>query len=367
MPNSFKFNSSTIESLSLRKGNIYIGVGDVGKGPTSLTGFKASPSFGTASSLIGLHRGEGVFSWYRNFSDSELISRTNRIDTSNVRTTKEECFSYFGEQLDKIVLNREYESIVTNGLVLNLDAGFLPSYPTTNTSWYDLSGNQPEGTLVNGPTFSTDGGGSIVFDGSNDFCQINGSGNLNFGVNDNFTIEIWFNLLSIPPSGNTSALCCKSNCVGIDWYFPSPGGIKVRVGIRNTPNGQQSFESNQNMNLNRWYQVIFTFFPNQSDGIKIFINGVLDRSASNVGFSEFSDVTKNFIIAGNSALGGTPTHTNINKSRVLMYNRALSASEILQNYNATKDRYITTTTTTTSTTTIGGGGQDPGEEGGEKY
>jgi hypothetical protein len=342
MPNSFKFNSSTTESLSLRKYNIYIGVGDVGKGPTSLTGFKGSPSFGTASSLIGLHRGEGVFSWYRNFSDSELISRTNRIDTSIVRTTKEECFSYFAEQSDKIVLNRQYESIVTNGLVLNLDAGFLPSYPTTGDAWYDLSLNPTEGGLVNTPTFDSGNGGSIVFDGSNDYVFVNLSSDIL--SNTTYTKTAWFYVTSF--LNNNNNIISGGNAAQHAFWLA--GTDKLRAGH----NGLWStVVSTTTLALNTWYFGAVSF--STTDGWKLYVNGIQESTSAN---------TTTFSGNGGVLIGAYNLGQNVFNGRISLaqiYNRVLSASEILQNYNATKDRYITTTTTT-STTTIGEVGQPPG-------
>ena len=66
-------------------------------------------------------------------------------------------------------------SVVTAGLQLYLDAGNASSYPGSGTTWTDLSGNNLTGTLTNGPTYSATNGGSIVFDGSNDYVQCSGS------------------------------------------------------------------------------------------------------------------------------------------------------------------------------------------------
>ena len=66
-------------------------------------------------------------------------------------------------------------SVVTTGLQLYLDAGNASSYSGTGTSWNDLSGNGRNGTLTNNPTYSSADGGSIVFDGNNDFVQCSGS------------------------------------------------------------------------------------------------------------------------------------------------------------------------------------------------
>jgi hypothetical protein len=66
-------------------------------------------------------------------------------------------------------------SVVTTGLQLYLDAGNASSYSGSGTAWNDLSGNSRNGTLTNGPTYSATNGGSIVFDGSNDYVQCSGS------------------------------------------------------------------------------------------------------------------------------------------------------------------------------------------------
>ena len=77
-------------------------------------------------------------------------------------------------------------SLVMNGLVLCLDAGNSKSYPGTGTTWTDLSGNGNNGTLTNGPTYSSANGGSLVFDGTNDYTQTPLSGTF-----PQITVEFW--------------------------------------------------------------------------------------------------------------------------------------------------------------------------------
>ena len=72
-------------------------------------------------------------------------------------------------------INEASPSVVTTGLQLYLDAGNASSYPGSGTTWTDLSGNSRTGTLTNGPTYSGTNGGSIVFDGTNDYVQCTGS------------------------------------------------------------------------------------------------------------------------------------------------------------------------------------------------
>jgi hypothetical protein len=86
---------------------------------------------------------------------------------------------------------------VTSGLVLELDAGNIKSYPTTGTTWFDKSGNARNGTLTNGPTFNTGSLGSIVFDGVDDYVSL---GTFNGLGSTNRTISVWFRITSLPAS-----------------------------------------------------------------------------------------------------------------------------------------------------------------------
>jgi hypothetical protein len=82
-------------------------------------------------------------------------------------------------------------STITDNLVLYLDAANTKSYPTTGTTWSDLSGYRNNGALTNGPTFTTANSGGIVFDGTNDATLLTASSIWNVG-SSNFTIEFWF-------------------------------------------------------------------------------------------------------------------------------------------------------------------------------
>jgi hypothetical protein len=81
--------------------------------------------------------------------------------------------------------------IVTDGLVLSLDAANKKSYPGSGTAWTDLSGAGKSGTLTNGPVFSSDNVGIIDFDGSNDYIQLQSDGTGTFN-NQIFSLGMWF-------------------------------------------------------------------------------------------------------------------------------------------------------------------------------
>ena len=86
------------------------------------------------------------------------------------------------------MLFRSYPPIVTSGMVINLDAAFTPSYPTTGNNWYDLGLSGKTGTLENGPTFNSTYGGGIVLDGVDDSYSITG---VDMGTSA-FTLDCWF-------------------------------------------------------------------------------------------------------------------------------------------------------------------------------
>lgn len=185
---------------------------------------------------------------------------------------------------------------------------------------------------------SFDSAGQPITDGTDDQIVVSGADNLNFGVGSRFTIETVVKLLAMPTSGNTSAICCKQTCVGIDWYYPSATGIKFRYGIRNSTNGQQTSESSV-VDLNKWYHVVFTYEPKSSTGMKLYVNAVHQSSRSNLGFSEFANSSKDFYIGGSAALGGGPNRGSIHSAVVRMYNKPLSASEVTHNYKTYKNRF----------------------------
>jgi len=185
MPNPIKYSTGS-ETLALKKGNFYIGTGDVGKGPTETTGYYNGVDVPSGGYTIYLNKTSGGPSIYTASNDAGLISLTNQIAGTSY-TSATQCLTYFASQTDKVVLNRNYESIITNGLTLNIDAGFTPSYPTSGTTWYDLTSGVNNGTLTNGPTFSSTNGGSIVFDGIDDYT----SSGIIVPDNGNFTLSFW--------------------------------------------------------------------------------------------------------------------------------------------------------------------------------
>jgi hypothetical protein len=244
--------------------------------------------------------------------------------------TSGNCLNWFSTQTDKIIFNRDYESIVTSGLVLNLDAGFSPSFATipsnanfsTVTPWYDVSSGGNNGTLTNGPTYSTNGGGTIVFDGTNDLVNIGYKINL---LNNDITQEAWV---------NTDVMV---NWHGIISNMISWGtGFSLQIGpIQNIAAmvSGEYLKTSWTPSIGVWYHIVATH--RSSDNLNVlYVNGVQENTM----VREISYV-ENAV----TQIGVFYTYPSLyfdgKMGPVRSYNRALSATEVLQNYNAQKGRF----------------------------
>jgi hypothetical protein len=148
----------------LKKGNFWIGTGDVSKGPTSSTGFYNGITPPTGGFTIYLNKSSGGPSIYTVTTEAQMVSLTNSIGSQNF-TTSGQCLNWFATQTDKMIFNMDYPSIITNGLVLFLDAGFSNSYPTMGSTCYDLTSSPADFSLQNGLTVVND---YFSFDGTDD-------------------------------------------------------------------------------------------------------------------------------------------------------------------------------------------------------
>jgi hypothetical protein len=333
MPNPIKYTIGS-ETDALKKGNFYIGTGSVEKGPTSSTGYYNGITPQSGGYTIYLNKETGGPSIYTASNDAQLISLTNSIAVQNY-TTIQECFNYFYSQNDKLLVNQDYPVnypyIVMDGLVLNLDAGITQSYPTTGTTWTDINGLGPRnnGTLTNGPTFNSANGGSIVFDGIDDFVNCGILQNQAIGTSPR-TMQSWVYLTTYPTNTLATILGYGSNTGGAGRLF--------MLTVLNTGNifmwgNSNNYTSPLTLDLNTWTNVAITVTPGVTfPRITIYKNGIADNG-SEVNINTVSDICTigyggNFYGVLN---GRVPT--------AYIYNRALSTSEILQNYNATKSRY----------------------------
>ena len=210
--------------------------------------------------------------------------------------------------------------VVTDGLVLALDAGNTKSYPGSGTAWTDTVGGNT-GTLTNGPTYSSGDGGSIVFDGSNDYIQLSTNSDLTFS--GDFTYETW--LLTDVQTGSKQVWYMSNN---ISFQFTdnlSPDQFTYYSNIT----GTKSYGIISN---NTWAHAVVTKSGNTLTG---YLNGAqvwTDTPGSSV-THDFSGIR----------IGTRATQSGYywdgKMSVIRIYNKALTASEVEQNYDALKGRY----------------------------
>lgn len=325
MSNPIKYSTGS-ESLALKKGNFYIGTGDVGKGPTNSTGYYNGITPPSGGYTIYLNKATGGPSIYTCTNDTELISLTNTIAGTSY-TTANECLVYFAGQTDKMVLNRDYEGIVTDGLIVNLDAGFLPSYPRSGTTIYDTSGNNRNYTLKNGISWSND---SLVLDGVDDFIE--GPASNTFNITEDHTIEFVVKATEIKQT-TTFFWRSDNNRAILTHTTWSDGYVYYDIGGCCANNQRIRYYNGNALN-----NIMYYTYRTRSD-VKpyrhIYENGV---SKVNSGSNDNSTITFN---SSPMLLGGDGNSSNL-KGNIYMfrvYNRALTDSEIQQNYNAQKGRF----------------------------
>jgi prepilin-type processing-associated H-X9-DG protein len=210
-------------------------------------------------------------------------------------------------------------NIVESGLVLSLDATNTKSYPGSGTTWFDKSGNGNNGTLANGPTFSSANGGSIVFDGTDDVISTT---LVQTFVNE-LTVETWYR--GTKSTRNHlwnfygSNLHCNFNDTGRTlWVYWEGGGTPaIRFTSPNFTDGN----------------IKHLVFRHSGSVNQVYLDGQLLVPQETAGTQTFTGVGG----SGYDLASTGPFSGNIYTNRV--YNKALTAAEILQNYNATKSRF----------------------------
>jgi hypothetical protein len=220
--------------------------------------------------------------------------------------------------------------IVTNGLVLYLDAANNRSIVSGSTTWFDLSRNDNTGSLVNGPTYNSTNGGNIVFDGGNDYGSIRPPLPQNQSV---YTLSAWW---------KTSV----NNRTQVIYEQNSSTLVNNRRGAILQLNANWGFNGESNdahdkvpVRLNQWTNGTIVINPNEATNkVKIYENGVLYWQGN-------TTYNASTLILGADVAGvGRKFSTNSeyfigNISQVNVYNRVLSEKEVRQNYHATKGRY----------------------------
>ena len=208
----------------------------------------------------------------------------------------------------------------TDGLVLHLDAANTRSYPGSGNTVYDLSGSGNTSALTNGPTFNSSNLGAFVLDGSNDYILINSQANI---LSKTAYTKIAYIYISNFSTVNNIISGGFSGQHAF-WMFGTDKLNAGHNGAWNTVVGATS------LSLNTWYFAAVTY--SNSTGWKLYLNGREDGTSAD---------TTTFTGNQEISIGSYSTSNNFTGriASVQVYNRVLSASEIVQNYNATKRRY----------------------------
>jgi hypothetical protein len=231
--------------------------------------------------------------------------------------------------------------IINRGLKLHLDASSTGSYVGSGTGWYDLTGNLYNGTLTNGPTYSSVNSGCIVFDGTNDYVT---TGDVDFGSTAEFTLETWVYFTAF----NSNNCIMKKNTENDYWpaismYVDNTGKF---VGYYSSQSYGSCLEgalsSTGVVTTGVWNHLIFSKGSGGYTQMKLYKNGVSQSYTNYLYGSHINEVcnssrpliigidfdTPNYIVPLNGKI-----------AVVRAYNRQLSEDEVLINYNIQKSRF----------------------------
>lgn len=228
--------------------------------------------------------------------------------------------------------------LTDDGLIFYLDAASSSSYDPgpsgSGTSWYDISVNGRVSTLYNGTSFSSSNLGHFIFDGTNDYVEVQNSATQFTFPDTVFTVSMWVKTIS--NSGYLIAQGATATTGG--WSFELFSNGKIGV-ITKDSRGYISLSSQSTNALNdgQWHNVLANFTTSTWSSYRnissLYIDGVFNTTVYG---NDYYDVSYVNINIGRRTTGG---YFNGSISNVLIYNRILSTIEVAQNYNAIKSRY----------------------------
>ena len=226
-------------------------------------------------------------------------------------------------------------NIVTDGLVLYIDASYNKSYPRSGTDWYNLENLTISSSLINGASFDNNNQGSIDLDGSDDYIElqmITSSLNLSAG-----TMDIWFKPHNTSGWKYLISTGNASTTWNVNKYHVAYNHDSQKMGIFNYGSTTDTDDTIANGEVTE--DVIHNFVVTNTG--KTYLNGVEKSNNLSGTWFDIADEVNHFRIGvltmNNSIYGSQETNANIYNFKI--YNRALSAGEVLQNYQAQKERF----------------------------
>jgi hypothetical protein len=225
--------------------------------------------------------------------------------------------------------------IVTENLILHLDAAKRDSYPDSGTTWYDISGYGHHATLNNGMSIQDAGfkGKNFGLDGSNDYATVNNNLVSLIGLGDSsYTLEAWIYVeTSQGTTTNADSIVGLTSATGYGMQVGAQGASAViNYGARSTSNFYSSTFS-----YNTWTHVVLSRIAGVS--LKGYLNGSFDSSQGYTSQTLASPSDGNLTIgySGDRITG----YFDGNIPIVRVYKKGLTDAEVLQNYNAQKSRF----------------------------
>ena len=230
--------------------------------------------------------------------------------------------------------------MITDGLILHHDYANTKCYPGSGTSATDLTGhNYAAATLTNNASFLSTNLGCMDFGlSTHDSVQLHDDFGTELNGTNNWTMSQWLNLDAVAPSTGSSNAPVMFNFYGSGrrlFWTMGDGGEVDKIHMRGQIAGTwQSPVSSETLALNTWYHICFTY--NASTGFKAYTNG---------SFTESSSFTPSYI-STTSGSGGNRIGTGFSNRKfdgriavASLYNKELTASEVLQNFNSLKNRF----------------------------
>ena len=224
------------------------------------------------------------------------------------------------------------ENIVKDGLVLHIDAGNNLSYAGTGLTALNIAGVGATGILINGVGFGVSSGGSFIFDGTNDYINC-GTDSITDLATTTMTAEVMFQTTG---ATNRPHLISRGTHGAVGQFvliLEATTPPKMRFYLDKGSGWVAAATGNTTIQNNQWYHTVGVY---DGTNVYIYVNGTLDVSASSTG--ALRSTPSDSVLVG--FFSGSATHYLTGKIPFArLYNKALSSTEILQNYNALKGRY----------------------------
>lgn len=211
--------------------------------------------------------------------------------------------------------------LVQDRLLVYLDAANKKSYPRSGTLWSNLAGTTANGILTNSPTFRNTNGGIINFNGSNNYIAITLP-----TFSSTYSISFWVQITTLVANSEIQLLGSPGDVASMSMFGSTTSTIRFL-----SWNGGTARYASEYLVQNKWYNLVMV---NSSNTI-YYINGIFDSSSNTT-----ASLNSGAAIIG--AINGSSRFLTGNIAAVSFYNKALSASEALQNYRALKGRFLLT-------------------------